>query len=200
MGHETPPQWDRGVRERLRGGEAAALAELYDRFAPLAFGIAQRVLDDDAAAGTVTGQVFTRIWQSPEDFDPDRGPMRSWIAAEAHLGAVDLLRVRARQAKSQAEYQGERPSEHGDLSEQVRAASTAARADYIVTAMPAPLREALELTHFEHHDYRLTARHLGITEAETRRRLRLGLQLLSTASEYPAGSAGDAGDDAGEER
>ncbi|ONK13630.1 sigma-70 family RNA polymerase sigma factor [Streptomyces sp. MP131-18] len=174
MAHETPPHWDRSMRQRLRRGEAAALAELYDRFASLAYGTARRVLDDEADTGEVTREVFSLIWQSPHDFDPDKGPMRSWIAAAAHRLAVDRLRRRPGPS-------GASPAEQAEL---VRAASTAARADYIVTAMPAPLRDALELTRFQRQDCRQMAERLGISEAEARRRLRLGLQLLSSAARY----------------
>jgi RNA polymerase sigma-70 factor (ECF subfamily) len=182
MGHETLPHWDREMRDRLLSGEAAALAELYDRFASLAYGIAQRVLGDEDAAGPVTGEVFARIWESPEAFDPEQGPMRSWIAAEAHRRAVDRLREQIEASDRPAGAAG---------ADGVRAAATAARADYIVTAMPAPLREALRLTRFEHQDYRRMARELGIPEAEACRRLRLGLQLLSSAGEYPLGTTGE---------
>ncbi|UED85774.1 sigma factor [Streptomyces profundus] len=181
MAHETPPHWDRNMRERLRRGEAAALAELYDRFASLAYGIARRVLDDDEATGQVTREVFGAIWESPDDFDPRQGTMRSWIAALAHRLAVARLRGAAAGP---------------GVSAQVRAASTAARADYIVTAMPAPLRAALELTRFQRQDYRQMAERLGISEDEARRRLRLGLQLLSSAAQYspdaPADMTGEA--------
>ncbi|RMI29557.1 sigma factor [Streptomyces triticirhizae] len=179
MAHETPPHWDRNMRERLRRGEAAALAELYDRFASLAYGIAQRVLDDETATGQVTREVFATIWETPESFDPRQSTMRAWIAAQAHRLAVARLRERAAG-----------PAVH----EQVRAAATAARADYIVTAMPAPLREALELTRFQRQDYRQMARRLGIREDEARRRLRLGLQLLSSAAQYGAESAAPGGE------
>lgn len=173
MAHETPPQWDRSMRQRLRHGEAAALGELYDRFAPLAYGVARRVLDDDDRAAEVTRQVFGRLWEEPERFDPGLLPMRSWIAAEAHRLSVRWLREDGGGTEEQ-------------LAERVRSASTAARADYIVTSMPAPLRDALELTRFQRQDYREMARRLGITEEEARRRLRLGLQMLSTAGGYTA--------------
>ncbi|MDT0343174.1 sigma-70 family RNA polymerase sigma factor [Streptomyces litchfieldiae] len=186
MAHETPPHWDRSMRDRLQRGEAAALAELYDRFASLAYGIAQRVLDDEEDTGRVTREVFSRIWESPRDFDPDRGPMRTWIAAEAHRLAVERLRLRT----------GPDSGTPAEQAEQVRAASTAARADYIVTAMPAPLRDALELTRFQRQDYRQMADRLGITEAEARRRLRLGLQLLSSAARYTSDPEDAAQEDA----
>ncbi len=63
----------------------------------------------------------------------------------------------------------------------VRRASVAARADYIVHSMPAPLRAALDLAYNQRRDYRQAAADLGVTEDEARRRLRLGLQLLATA-------------------
>lgn len=75
-----------------------------------------------------------------------------------------------------------------DLERKVRHASVAARADYIVQSMPAPLRAALELAYFQRRDYRQTAADLDVTEDEARRRLRLGLQLLSTA--HDAGAPG----------
>lgn len=178
LAHETPPRWDRAMRRRLREGEAAALAELYDRFATLAYGIAQRVLGDEEATERVTLEVFRRIWESPEEFDAEPGPTRSWIAAEAHRQSVALLG---------GQRGGEAPEEH---RARLRDASTAARADYIVTAMPAPLREALGLARFQRRDYREVAAHLGIAEAEARRRLRLGLQLLATAADYPPEASG----------
>jgi RNA polymerase sigma-70 factor (ECF subfamily) len=187
MAHETPPHWDRSMRQRLQRGEAAALAELYDRFASLAYSIARRVLGDEETTGQVTGEVFTRIWESPEEFDPDRGPMRSWIAAAAHREAVGRLRRRHGEDGENGEIGDKSPER---LNEQVRAASTAARADYIVTAMPRPLRDALELTRFQRQDYRQMAERLGITESEARSRLRLGLQLLSSAARYGTETAG----------
>ncbi|MGP4090441.1 RNA polymerase subunit sigma-70, partial [Streptomyces sp. KR55] len=75
-----------------------------------------------------------------------------------------------------------------DLERKVRHAYVAARADYIVQSMPAPLRAALERAYFQRRDYRQTATDLGVTEDEARRRLRLGLQLLSTA--HDAGTPG----------
>jgi RNA polymerase sigma-70 factor (ECF subfamily) len=76
-----------------------------------------------------------------------------------------------------------------ELEHKVRRASVAARADYIVQSMPVPLRSALERAYFQRRDYRQTATDLGITEDEARRRLRLGLQLLSTAHDCEAPGA-----------
>lgn len=190
MPKDAPRRWDRRMQQRLAHGEAAALGELYDHFASLVHGLAHRVLDDEAAADRVTREVFTHIWENPEAYDPKHGPLRSWIATLAHQQAVRRLR----HTESAALARGGEGTPEG-LERKVRHASAAARADYIVTAMPAPLRAALELAYFQRRDYRQTAADLGVTEDEARRRLRLGLQLLATAHDTPTftDEAGDAG-------
>ncbi|MFD0063907.1 MULTISPECIES: sigma-70 family RNA polymerase sigma factor [unclassified Streptomyces] len=190
MAKETPTRWDRRMQQRLAHGEAAALGELYDRFASLVHGLAHRVLGDEDAADRITRDVFTHVWENPDAYDPKQGPLRSWIATLTHRRAVHRLRQTESAALVRS---GEGTTE--DLERRVRHASAAARADYIVTSMPAPLRAALELAYFQRRDYRQTAVDLGVTEDEARRRLRLGLQLLSTAhdsgaSGTPPGSPG----------
>ncbi|GHG65456.1 sigma-70 family RNA polymerase sigma factor [Streptomyces griseocarneus] len=175
MTNDAPPRWDRRMQQRLAHGEAAALGELYDRFASLVHGVAHRVLGDEGGADRVTRDVFAHAWEHADEYDPRQGSLRSWIAGLAHRHAVSRLR--------RAHDDGERPA--AEIEEKVRAASAAARADYIVTSMPAPLRAALDLAYFRRLDYRQTAARLGVTDDEARRRLRLGLQLLSTAHDGP---------------
>ncbi len=179
MANDTPPHWDRKMQQRLARGEAAALGELYDRFASLVHSLSHRVLDDESAADRTTRDVFGYIWENPQAYDPKSGPMRSWIAEVTQRTAAGRLREQHREEGPQS------PEHHEQTEEKVRAASTAARADYIVTSMPASLRAALELTYFQRRDYRQAARQLGVTDDEARRRLRLGLQLLSSASIRP---------------
>lgn len=188
MVNDTPPRWDRRMQQRLAHGEAAALGELYDRFASLVHSLAHRVLDDEAAAEEITRDVFAHLWADPGGYHPRQGSLRSRVASLAQEKAVQRLRSRHRQ-------DGLPP---GRLEEQVRAASAAARADYIQGSMPASLRSALELAYLHRQDYRQAAEQLGVTEEEARRRLRLGLQLLSTADTRavppdPGSGIGEAG-------
>jgi RNA polymerase sigma-70 factor (ECF subfamily) len=181
---DAPPRWDRKMQQRLARGEAAALGELYDRFASLVHGLAHRVLGDERAADGITREVFVHVWENPDAYDPKQGPLRSWVATLTHRLAVQRLRA----TETAALADGGRGTTE-ELERKVRRASVAARADYIVTSMPTPLRAALERAYFQRRDYRQTAVDLGITEDEARRRLRLGLQLLSTAHDTgPSGA------------
>jgi RNA polymerase sigma-70 factor (ECF subfamily) len=180
MATPAPPRWDRKMQQRLARGEEAALGELYDRYASLVHSLANRVMDDDEAADHITREVFGYIWENPDAYDPKRGSLRSWIATLTQRQAVHRLRQLQNRGRSTPD----------EVEARVREANTAARADFIVTSMPAPLRAALELAYRERVDYRTAAAGLGVSEDEARRRLRLGLQLLSTAME-PGEQDGD---------
>ncbi|MER5973602.1 sigma-70 family RNA polymerase sigma factor [Streptomyces sp. NPDC002055] len=188
MTSDAAPRWDRKMQQRLARGEAAALGELYDRFASLVHSLAHRVLGDEDAADRVTREVFGYIWENPDAYDPKQGPLRSWVAMLTQRQAVHRLR----QAESELIRLGG-DGTPDEVEEKVREASTAARADYIRTSMPASLRAALELAYFQRRDYRQTAADLGVTEDEARRRLRLGLQLLATAHSHAPHAASPPG-------
>lgn len=173
------------MQQRLARGEAAALGELYDRFAALVHSQAHRMLDDESAADLVTREVFGYVWENPDAYDPKQGSMRSWVARLTHRQSVRRLRSTADAAAREDAEDSEARADPAELEERVRRATAAARADYIVASMPAPLRAALELAYIQRRDYRQTAADLGVTEDEARRRLRLGLQLLSTARTRP---------------
>ncbi|WP_328721162.1 sigma-70 family RNA polymerase sigma factor [Streptomyces sp. NBC_00247] len=184
MAYGAPPRWDRRMQQRLARGEAAALGELYDRFAALVHSQANRMLDDEDAANIVTREVFAHVWQNPDAYDPRLGSMRSWVARLAHRRSVERLRSAERDAYEETGRStgDDGPPDTSELDERLRRATAAARADYIAATMPEPLRAALELAYIQRRDYKQTAADLGVTEIEARRRLRLGLQLLSTAN------------------
>ncbi|GAA3017295.1 hypothetical protein GCM10020229_30630 [Kitasatospora albolonga] len=152
-----PPSWDERIQWRLACGEETALAELYDRTAPLVHGLAGRILADQDAAERLTREVFAHLWEHPEAFDPGRGSLRAWLAALTRRRALDRLR----------------------LEQGPEGAPPRGLASGLVELLPDDLRETVALAWLEGHDYRETARRLGIDEATAKDRLRLALQQLS---------------------
>jgi RNA polymerase sigma-70 factor (ECF subfamily) len=181
MTSPAPIRWDRQIQRRLARGEESALGELYDQFAPLVNGLANRVLGDQAAAEQITRDVFAHVWEHPSSFDPAQGSMRSWIGTLTHRRAVERLRREHAAAVGEQDGGVDGPLEPPSLEEEILAAATAARVQYVVGSLPQALRETLLLTYFGGRTYGEAATELGITPATAKHRMRLGLQLLASA-------------------
>jgi DNA-directed RNA polymerase specialized sigma24 family protein len=54
-------EWERNLRARLMAGDPRALAEAYEQFSPMVYGLAARVTGDRAAAEDVTQEVFLHL-------------------------------------------------------------------------------------------------------------------------------------------
>lgn len=69
-----------------------ALAEVYRRHAGAVFGLANRLLGARPLAEEVTQEIFLRLWNAPDRFDPNRGTLRAMLLSWTHGKSVDVLR------------------------------------------------------------------------------------------------------------
>ncbi len=87
---------DRVTIAALAAGDPAALDVLYTQYATLVITIIQRIVRDRRIAEELLQEVFLRIWQHGETYQPDRGPVRSWILGVARNLALNELRRQRR--------------------------------------------------------------------------------------------------------
>lgn len=78
--------------ERCARGERNALGELYDQSASNLFGLALRIVRDEAGAEECLQDAFVQIWKRADHFDPARGSGMSWMIAIVRYRALDHLR------------------------------------------------------------------------------------------------------------
>ncbi len=154
-----------------------ALAEAYRRHAGAVYGLAKRLLGGQAQAEEVVQEIFLRLWNSPERFDPERGSMRSFLLTQTHGRSVDLLRSDAARRRREERDASERPAAE-DIDREMW---NLALADHVRTALAGlhdGERRAIELAYFGGHTYREVATMLGEAEGTVKSRIRAGLKRL----------------------
>lgn len=158
-----------------------ALAEAYRRHAGAVFALARRVLADLTAAEEVVQEVFLRLWTQPDKFDPDRGSLRSYLLAQTHGRAVDLLRADTSRRRRE-EREARQTAEGGyDLEHEVWDLAVADQVKKVVAVLPPAERRAIELAYFGGHTYREVATLLGEPEGTVKSRIRAGLKRMRAA-------------------
>ncbi|MHB1931020.1 MAG: sigma-70 family RNA polymerase sigma factor [Acidimicrobiales bacterium] len=159
----------------------SALAEAYRRHGGAVYGLARRLLRDPNGAEEIVQEVFLRLWNNPERFDPERGSLRSFLLAQTHGRAVD--RLRADRARREREVREARATATGgyDLEHEVVDFTVAEAVRRAVGGLPAEERRAIELAYFGGRTYREVAGELGEAEGTIKSRIRTGLRRMKSA-------------------
>src|SRR4051794_24485753 len=155
-----------------------ALAEAYRRHGGAVFGLARRLLGDQAIAEELVQEVFLRLWNHPEKFDPARGSLRAFLLAHSHSRSVDVLRSDVARRRRE-ERDAQRTAEAGyDLEHEVWDLAVAEQVRSAVHALPEAERAAIDLAYFGGYTYREVAQRLGEPEGTVKSRIRAGLRRM----------------------
>jgi RNA polymerase sigma factor (sigma-70 family) len=157
-------------------GEEVALAELYDRFGRVAYGLALRILRDAALAEDAVQDAFLAIWRTAGRFMPERAKASTWILTLVHRRAVDLVR---REERRRAE-----PLEAATAGTEAAADETAwlrferERVQRALRTLPDQQREAIELAYYGGFTQSELADRLGLPLGTIKSRMFAGLSQL----------------------
>lgn len=80
--------------QRLRQKDVTALDYLYDHYSPALLGIIKKTVNDHDMAEEVLHDVFLRVWDQVEKFDPDKATFFTWMYRIARNKAIDATRSR----------------------------------------------------------------------------------------------------------
>ena len=153
-----------------------ALAELYDRYGRVAYGLAFRVLRDSALAEDAVQEAFLAVWRTAGTYISDRGKPSTWILTLVHRRAVDLVRREERRRPptpvEQPEPAAEPAEEEAFLLANRRAVQAALR------QLPADQREAIELAYYGGLTQSELAEHLRVPLGTVKSRMFTGLRRL----------------------
>jgi RNA polymerase sigma-70 factor (ECF subfamily) len=167
-----------------------AMAEVFRRHGGAVFALAKRVLGDVSRAEEIVQEVFVRLWNQPERFDPERGSLRSFLLAQTHGRSVDLLRSDGARREREAK-EARATAESGyDLEHEVWDMAVAEKVRDAVMELPDEERRAIELAYFGGRTYREVAAELGAPEGTVKSRIRSGLKRMrSVLADATVGSS-----------
>ena len=75
--------------------DEVALAQLYDRYRVILFGLLMRILNNREEAEDVLQEVFLQVWRKAADFDENRGRPFTWLVTLGRSRGIDRLRTLA---------------------------------------------------------------------------------------------------------
>jgi RNA polymerase sigma-70 factor (ECF subfamily) len=123
-------------------------------------------------------EVFLRLWNEPNRFDPDRGTLRSFLLAHTHGRSVDLIRSEtARRAREDRDVQ-ESVVDGYDVAHEVWDLALAGHVREAMHRLSDGERAAIELAYFGGRTYKEVADELGEPEGTVKSRIRSGLKRL----------------------
>ena len=161
----------------IRSGDEQAMAQLYERYSPIVYSVALRVLGNTAAAEDILQEVFMQLWRSPEAFDASRGSLAGWLAVIARNRAIDLLRKR----RPESDITEVVIPVMQDLASGAEWSRALEKIRSALGSIPSPQRSALEMAFFEGLTHTEIAAKTGEPLGTIKTRIRAGLLTLRKA-------------------
>jgi RNA polymerase sigma-70 factor, ECF subfamily len=167
---------DEELLDAVASGDDGALAALYDRFGRVAYGLAYRILRDQALAEDAVQEGFLAVWRSAQGYQRERSKAATWILTLVHRRAVDLVRREDRRRTEALDEAQEPASESVDEQAGLRDRRVAVQA--ALQQLPDDQRQALELAYYGGYTQSELAERLGVPLGTIKSRMFAGLNRL----------------------
>ena len=127
---------------RIGMGDRSALAELYDRYAPMMLALARRILIDSDEAEDLLHHVFVEVMRQADRYDSSRGTVRAWLITKTRSRAIDRLRSRRRNQALNAAFTVDMAEHQFELSDRLGVQMG-------LSHLPEHMRAVLSLMYYE---------------------------------------------------
>ena len=192
MRSEQPHDYDvellKAVAARDEAAEAA-LAQLYDRYRLILFGVLIRILNNREEAEDVLQEVFLQVWRRAADFDANRGRPFTWLVTLARSRGIDRLRALAsRERVATMAGADEALDEVSDAANDAIRSEQRGVVNSALSQLPEEQKRPLMLAYFDGLTQSEIATELGAPLGTVKTRMRSGMMklrdLLATRGQY----------------
>ncbi len=181
-GLASDPALESELMKRVARGDEVALAVLYDRLAPLAYGLALRIAGDKRSAQDAVQVAFLNVWSRAERFTSARGTARAWVLRIVRNSAIDRARSEGahERAKLRALQMDEVPRPPAPPRPDLQLVGQESRSslDSALDELPAEQRRLIEIAYFQGLSHTEIATREGIPLGTVKARIRNGIGRL----------------------
>ena len=162
----------------LGAGDSSALEELYDRFTPLLYPVALRILRSAQDAEDVVQQAWLQAWKSAASYDPRRGTVAAWLLTLTRSRALDRYRSLSSRRRAETQVDPEPTAVPAEPSASAAHVQMSERVRQALDTLQPQQRQVLEIAYFEGLSQSEVAEKLGAPLGTVKSWTRQGLMRL----------------------
>ena len=169
---------------RIVKREESALSALYDRYSPLVYTIAVKMVSATDEAEDLVQEVFMQIWNKAGMFVETKGSVYTWIVTIARRKAIDKLRSSQNMNKASRVIDEETIFELPDLAHASNPLHAAISTEYEglmksgLTVLAENQRTIIEMSYYEGYTQEQISQKLNVPLGTVKTRMRQGLMML----------------------
>ena len=166
---------DDDLLHAIARGDETALADCYDRYRLILFGLILRILHDREEAEDCLQEVFLQVWRRARDFDESRGRAFTWLVTIARSRALDRLRASGSRLRLATEAARTPTDDVSDAATEAVRSEEGAIVREALAELPKDQRHPLLLAYFEGLTQTEIAERLGDPLGTVKTRMRSGM-------------------------
>jgi RNA polymerase sigma-70 factor, ECF subfamily len=169
---------DETLAEHLQNGNADALTHLFERYSPLLYAIARRILRNGAEAEDAVQLIFLDVFRSIRQYDPQKGEFRTWLLMFGYQRILNCRRALVAKRFFDSDPFEESFAAWFQDVPGYSLADTSLLIEQVMSQLQPRQRRTIELIYYEGLTAREAAQRTGETVRVVRHNLYRGLQKL----------------------
>jgi len=156
------------------------LSAIYDYYASALHGVVYRIVGDHTEAEEVLQNVFCKVWEKADQYDPDKGRLFTWLLQIARNSAIDHTRSKNfRKSQVTNTIDDHILQIQNDLREEINVNSIGIKE--FTQILKRNQKEIIDLIYFQGYTQSEVAKELGIPLGTVKTRVRYAIKELRKA-------------------
>ena len=135
--------------QRVQSGDEQALAEMYDRYTPLLYPVALRILRSPADAEDALQDAWMQVWRRSMTYDLRRGTVAAWLITVIRTRSLDRYRSLASRTRAEGKVDPEPVTPPADPAASAVSGQIGVRVRDALQQLQPQQRQVLEIAYFE---------------------------------------------------